>query len=197
MVRPRRTVDRAAARHLHIVRVPAAALPPAAVRPARVGHGNGRPRAGRRKAAFPLLSLWVVALVGIRVLASGYNSPVDSRKAAAAITAAIAPAPAEIVFVDVKPMWGLSLYLGCEVERLDTRTVSGPTVEGVSLETIRSELARREPGTLLVIRQRDAATAAEALARLGRPYFPLGLLGDAVMVTPYGDLRRVAHLPDR
>jgi 4-amino-4-deoxy-L-arabinose transferase len=148
------------------------------------------------KAALPLLSLWVVALVGLRVLAAGYPSPVDGRRTAATITAAISPVPAEIVFVDVKPVWGLSLYLGCEIERLSTRTAPGVTVEGVSPETLRTELARHEPGTLLLIRQSDEAAAAEALARLGRPYLPLGLLGDAVMVSPFGDLHRVARAPD-
>ena len=165
--------------------------------PLALATATALPERANARVAVPLLALWVVALVGIRVVAAGYDSPVDGRRAAAALTAALAPAPAEIVFVDVKPVWGLSLYLGCEVERLSTRTAPGVTVEGVSPETLRTELARHEPGTLLVIRQLDEAAAAEALARLGRPYLPLGLLGDAVMVTPYGDLHQVAHLPDR
>jgi len=144
-----------------------------------------------RRALATALTVWVLLLIGLRVAGARYHSAADGRPLAEAIGATITPTPDEVAFVDLRPVWSLSLYLGCPVERIVTDGGAlAPTVEGASLETLRTELMEREARTLLVVAPRDTGRVARALARLGRPYVQLGVLGGNVLVTPFGDLRR-------
>jgi hypothetical protein len=66
--------------------------------------------------------------------------------------------------VDLRPIWGLSLYLQCEVERVN----SYPALPGMpEEETLAEEIAHREPGTLLVVRGDQTAHVQAFLAKLG------------------------------
>jgi 4-amino-4-deoxy-L-arabinose transferase-like glycosyltransferase len=143
----------------------------------------------RPAVALPLLAVWIAALVGLRAYAADYPSPKDGRPLAAAIAAGVRPRPARVIFVDTRPVWGLSLYLRCEVERIQTRAAVGPTVSGASAQTLRTRLARREAGTVLATSLRDAAAVAAELDRQALRYTDLGTFGDLVLLAPFGDLR--------
>jgi 4-amino-4-deoxy-L-arabinose transferase len=149
------------------------------------------PERPRPAVALPLLAAWIAVLVGLRAYAAGYPSPKDGRPLAAAIAAGVTPRPARVVFVDTRPVWGLSLYLRCEVERLHTRTAVGPTVTGASAETLRTRLARREPRTVLAVGLPDVAAVVAELGRHDLPFSELGVFGDLVLLAPLGDVRSV------
>jgi len=143
-----------------------------------------------RRATAALLGVWALALVGGRWGASHLASPADSRAAARAIREQVAPDPLEVAFVDVKPLWGLSLYLRCEVERIVTASAVGRTLAGVSPESLSVELTEREPRALLIITPSLRDEVGAGLARLGLPYVELGVAAGGLLVAPMGDLGR-------
>jgi len=67
---------------------------------------------GRRAA----LALWIVLLVALRYAGAHYSPEDDSRSLARWIRGATLQAPKEVIFVNMRPAYGLTMYLGAEVE---------------------------------------------------------------------------------
>ncbi len=116
-----------------------------------------------------LLALWLVALVGLKLAAARLDSPQDSRRFARVLDAAVDKPFGKVVFVDLLPHYGLSLYLETDVERItleDGLRRQGPLepVRGLS-----DELAR--PGARVFVvpggaRERFEAAAGELSCRV-------------------------------
>lgn len=96
-------------------RLPLYVLPlvvPAALLIARALPDGVLATAGRRAA----LALWIVMLVAIRYAGAHYSPEDDSRSMARWIQGATQHAPKEVIFVNMRPAYGLTMYLGAEVE---------------------------------------------------------------------------------
>ena len=91
---------------------------------------------------------WVLVLVGLRIGAGYYKHEDATRLFAESIVAQIGKSPAEVVFVDEAPDFGLTFYLDAEVERVNFKS-------GRGVETLDEELADPEPGILFVVQKRD------------------------------------------
>lgn len=126
-----------------------------------------RPMPGR--AARVALALWFALLAGGRWATSWVASPQDSRPLAKAIAALPGAPPTEVVFVEARPSWALSLYLDTEVERIYLmRSLPG---QGQSFD---EELAEKEPSQLFVVRDghvteftKLAESRGQSVARIG------------------------------
>jgi hypothetical protein len=100
----------------------------------------------------------------------------DSRPIARAIASTIDPTPNEVLFVDTRPFWGVSLYLGCEVEAAKWGN-SSP-------ETLNNKPAHLGSGTLLVVLKSDAKRVLTILHDLGYGASILGEFQRWVFITP-------------
>lgn len=135
-----------------------------------------------RKAPAVLLGVWVAVLLSLKWAVSLYPNPLDSRTFARTIHQQVQPVPKEVVFIDSVPFWGLSLYLGCEVERVDM-DMSG--VAGVSLEeSLGHELEEKEKGVLYVADRRKVDRARAAARRFGWDLVPEGLHDKWIFMVP-------------
>lgn len=112
-----------------------------------------------------LLVVWLVALVAVKWGASNYPYPGDNRGIARAIAETVSPTPSELVFVDTYPFFGLGFYLNCEVEHVLSRPESHSNRHPE--ETLDVELARLEPGTLLMVPRKQKTDLMAFLTRLG------------------------------
>ena len=77
----------------------------------------------------------------MKLAAGHWNSATDSRPLARAIDELAGSRPAEVVFVDTKARWGISLYLGCEVEEVTSRPSGDAVTESLEDEDEAVELA--------------------------------------------------------
>jgi 4-amino-4-deoxy-L-arabinose transferase-like glycosyltransferase len=109
-----------------------------------------------------MLVVWLVGLVALKWGASQYPYSGDGRRMARAITEAVSPTPSELVFVDTTPFFGLGFYLNCEVEQVLCRPERNSREEILEVE-----LARQEPGTLLVVPRERKPGLMALLAELG------------------------------
>ncbi|MBI4917718.1 MAG: glycosyltransferase family 39 protein [Acidobacteria bacterium] len=125
------------------------------------------------RAAGWALAAWCLLLVGGRWAASTVASPQDSRPLALAIAALPGEIPSEIVFVDDRPSWALSLYLGAEVELVYLRRPW--TSEAESFE---EELLEHEPHLLYIVRGRQEPRFARLAEARGLDVERVGGLGD-------------------
>ena len=127
----------------------------------------------RRQVELPLLAAWIVVLLAGKYAGSKVPYAMDSRALSRAVAAAVQPLPKEVLFADTEPSWGLSLYLGCEVERVFTGPAA-PKGEVDPGEPLVEELRDAEPGTLLLVARKKEAGLREACRRLGREVRPAG-----------------------
>ncbi|HPC46432.1 MAG TPA: glycosyltransferase family 39 protein [Deltaproteobacteria bacterium] len=135
-----------------------------------------------RTAASVLLALWIAALPALKWAVSFYPNPLDSRQMARVIREQVSPVPSEVVFIDSVPFWGLSLYLGCEVERVDIKPTGLPRL---SLEeSLAHELQEKEKGVLYVVDRRRVDEARALSGRLGWDLVPAGLHDKWVFLAP-------------
>jgi len=125
----------------------------------------------RGKVEVPLLAAWVVVLLAARFAGSRVPYAMDSRALARAVASEGYSAPAEILFADTEPFWGMSMYLGCEVERVfTTPSVPFGTEPG---EPLAMELQHAEPGTLIIVERPKAAKVVETCRKLGYELRPV------------------------
>ena len=109
-----------------------------------------------------LLAVWLVALLGLKVVAAHVDSSQDSRRFARVLRAAVDKPFGKVVFVDLLPHYGLSLYLETDVERI---TLEDGLRRQNPLEPVRGlsdELAR--PGARVFVVREDARARFEAAA---------------------------------
>jgi len=92
------------------------------------------------------IAIWILLLLSIKHLACSYHYGRNSRDLADVIRANVKTIPSEVVFVNTDPYWGLSVYLGCEVERASTfKNPEDPTIELMT-----KELRENEDNTLYI-----------------------------------------------
>jgi 4-amino-4-deoxy-L-arabinose transferase len=136
-----------------------------------------------------------VALVLLRAYAAGHATDRDARAAARELLALAEPAPREIVFYDAKPIWGLSLYLDCTIERIRAATDTDAPPDGTSAETLLTELVDRSPRRLLLAPPARRDEVAAALARAGLPYRELGTFRGRLLIAAGDDLHPAGSTP--
>lgn len=73
----------------------------------------------RRKKIIILLSSWAISLVLLRGLSGLFTFPQDSRMLAGKLKKLRTQDYSEIIFVNTKPHYGLSIYLNIPIERVD------------------------------------------------------------------------------
>lgn len=124
---------------------------------------------------------WLVLLVTAKGLAGYVDSERDSRRLAALLRPLIgASMPEQLVFVDARPWYGLSFYLGAEVHRV-------ATAGGASSALVPIDPAPQLCGEIAALERRvylarpAVVQAFEAAARRchGRPGYELRRLGTA------------------
>jgi 4-amino-4-deoxy-L-arabinose transferase len=101
----------------------------------------------RRPLVVALVSGWVVALVAFKVAAAHWDTADDSRAFAAYIRGLDPPSYCEVLFVDSRPSYGLSLYLNTEVEWLTTYPPDGRRRAAPPREQLLDELRAWEART--------------------------------------------------
>jgi 4-amino-4-deoxy-L-arabinose transferase-like glycosyltransferase len=117
-----------------------------------------------------LLAIWIIMLIGLKFAASRFPYDKDNRTLARAIADIDRPLPAEVVFVDADPYWGLSLYLQCEVEPV----VSSSPAKTSLTETLAEEFDNNEPGSLFIAKKNREAEVIKTCRSLGYPVRTLG-----------------------
>jgi 4-amino-4-deoxy-L-arabinose transferase-like glycosyltransferase len=139
-----------------------------------------------RRLTILLIVAWMLCLIAIKWGATRYPYQKDSRPIALAIASAIDPIPNEVLFVDSSAFWGVSLYLGCEVEE----AASGRKAVGrnITQDTLAEELAQMESGTLVVVLKRDAERVLTILGELRYEAKILGEFQQWVFIAPRADL---------
>jgi 4-amino-4-deoxy-L-arabinose transferase-like glycosyltransferase len=137
-----------------------------------------------------LLGVWVAMLLGLKFASSLFPYARDSRAMAQAIACTVQAAPSEIVFVDSDPLWGLNLYLHCEVERVSSFSQAGPAAQ----ETLVEELKKNEERALFVVDKSEETRLTETSHALGCPLRKLGQFGSRVFLAPPGALSSARDL---
>lgn len=126
-----------------------------------------------------LVAAWLLALIAIKGVVASLPVSRASRPIARAIAAGLAFNPAEIVFVDLRPVWGLSLYLRCEVERVTSLRPLAPDDE-----TLAEEVRHAEPGTVFIVGGDQTSRIQASLASLGAPGRVLGDVRSWKLILP-------------
>jgi 4-amino-4-deoxy-L-arabinose transferase-like glycosyltransferase len=146
-----------------------------------------------RRSGACLLVVWLLALVACKWGASKYPYPDDSRRIAREIAETVSPRPSELVFVDTRPFFGLGFYLDCEVEHVHSRAEPHPVQYGE--EILEVELARREPGTLLVVPRKQKADLMALLAGLGYAARNIAEIHTWSLITPTAEFEGNRKIP--
>ena len=94
------------------------------------------------------LITWLCLLVAVKWGLSVLPYENNSRPIAQHIVEQVGHAPKEILFVDIKPVWGLSLYLDSEIERVNPPAYR----DNGKYETLDIELESEEAPTLIIVR---------------------------------------------
>lgn len=115
----------------------------------------------QRRARAGLLAGWFLMLLALKWAGGQIPSDRESRSLALAILTHAGNAPTEVVFVDARPLWGLSLYLQCEVERVTA------SMTATDEDTLAEELEEAEPGTVFLVRKEQSSPIQAALDPLG------------------------------
>jgi 4-amino-4-deoxy-L-arabinose transferase len=126
----------------------------------------------RRRLAVASLTTWVVALVALKIAAAHWDTTDDSRAFAAHILELDPPPYCEVLFVDSRPHYGLSLYLDTEVEWVATRRPERPD-PGPPREQLVDELRGWYAG------HPEACSAALVVTKLHNARRVIGILEQA------------------
>ncbi len=131
------------------------------------GRGGRAPRldpgTARRRV---LLALWLVFLVGLKVVSAYVARPEDSRRLAGRLAVAAGRPFDEVVFVDLQPRYGLALYTGAEIEEVFLRPGSAPRNPLAPAQGLADELAEPE-ARVWVVRDGAQGLFQAAAAELG------------------------------
>jgi 4-amino-4-deoxy-L-arabinose transferase-like glycosyltransferase len=150
--------------------------------------GDRRPWLLRRE----VVAVWLVLLVALRGAVALYPSSKDSRPLAQALAHAAGGTPSAVLFVDGRAAWAVGYYLGCQVkEVISTAHPTAGDVPGTALLEV--QLAKVEPGALLVVESRRAAGIAAILEQKGYRAETLAAVGRRAIVAPVA--RRTGEAP--
>jgi len=117
-----------------------------------------------------LLGVWVLLLVFARAAPAWLDVPNDERRLAAAVQATVPRQVNEVAFVETAPRYGLRLYLGSSVERIN---LPGTDAEPES-EPLNAELAESEGCRLILVDSLELAALQHELRRVTRAWRELG-----------------------
>ena len=141
------------------------------------------------------LAVWMTLLVGIKATA-GHVAARDDTRDYARYLASIAKAPvAEVVFVDMRPRYGLSLYLGVQVESLALQP-NTPRADGFGVkETVAEELASNEAHRLFVLPNQLGRAFHVECERAGAIVTCVGMRGEDSIYAELPHARAVRQSP--
>lgn len=142
---------------------------------AAAAHLEERFRPSRSRLA--ALAAWAAVLIGLKAAAAYYPVERDARRLAGDLEA-IAGRPAELVFVDTHPRYGLAFYLDAEVESVTLRE-SGGEPRGHSL---REELEEGDHPRLFLVPPHFAGRFSTIAAETGRGVETLGRWHDLALL---------------
>lgn len=131
------------------------------------------------------LSAWVLLLASIKLVGASLTTERDIRALADQINGRINQEISEIIYVDERPEWGLSFYLGVDVEEnWMTAPPERPTYNRV--ESLEKELSEKHPGApvLFIVNNEIARRFSHELVTRHRSFRSLGRLdkGTAYLV---------------
>jgi 4-amino-4-deoxy-L-arabinose transferase-like glycosyltransferase len=119
---------------------------------------------------FAIFTVWIIILIGIKFTGSVFPYNKDDRSLAKSIAGFVQPSPAEVIFVDTNPFWGLSMYLNCEVKGIDFSTYTA-----TSLKIITSEnFAKHGNRLLFIVKKNTHANIIDTFNSLGYPVRKVG-----------------------
>ena len=110
-----------------------------------------------------LLSLWFVLLLGAKVWAAYADYGKDTSTLVDTIRTQVHERVDEVVFVDETALYGVRVYLGTPVLRVDYGDTPKPQVD----DTLTGALAQHRPHRLWLVHQRTAAQFVSEVARSG------------------------------
>jgi len=116
---------------------------------------------------------WVVLLLGIKLVAASWPTPLDARAFADAIRVRVPEGVEEVVFVEDPPHYGLRLYLGSEIEEASYSHLPDHPFDPDYDEDVEEELANEEPGRIWVTKQSQWHDVIRTVGALG--YRPVAL----------------------
>lgn len=134
------------------------------------------------------LALWILFLIGLRAATSLLPSGKDSRVLAQVIGDRVPGPIDEIVFVDTLPRYGLSLYLGAEVEAVTMKP--GASKGPRNQESLREELQEEEGSRLFILSRKHSADFHDLNRTLGFTTFPLGSWRELVFYRNFSTEKR-------
>jgi 4-amino-4-deoxy-L-arabinose transferase-like glycosyltransferase len=118
-----------------------------------------------------LLGLWMLLLVVARAAPAWMDVPNDERRLADAVRALVPHKVDEVAFVETAPRYGLRLYLGSSIERIN---LPGTDAEPES-EPLTAELAESEGCRLILVESNELTALQYQLRHFTRPWRELGL----------------------
>ncbi len=139
--------------------------------------GQVRPRLDLSPSWRKWVILWVLLLLAGKGAWALIPYPKDPVPLAASLQK-IHPGPIkEVVFLETKPSYGLTFYLGAEVERVDFQAPPLPFPKDLPPQNLLQEISEKEPFSLFLTRKWDARRFVESLKEKG--YHPrlLGVSG--------------------
>jgi 4-amino-4-deoxy-L-arabinose transferase len=120
--------------------------------------------ASRRRVA--AIGLWIAVMVLGRGALAQVATSKDSRALASAIRASAPARPAEVVFVETQPRFGVALYLDAEVERVAIYPPP-PAAIGTPTEPLVHELAENEGVRVFVVSSEDVDSFRTVMREVG------------------------------
>lgn len=102
----------------------------------------------KRKSIQILFSLWLISFVILRGISAYFYFPQDSKQLAEKLKTLCPPNCSEIIFVDTKPQYGLSIYLNIEIEKIAFLEKNNSYFKDESLP---EELELQEAGRLWLV----------------------------------------------
>jgi 4-amino-4-deoxy-L-arabinose transferase-like glycosyltransferase len=126
------------------------------------------------------LAAWALALLALRVIPAAIDNPRDGRRFAEALAPRLPVPPTEIVFIDARPRYSLSLYLGTEVEwvRLDLPPSDPDHAFEPQFSSLEDEIQEPEPGRYFLVPEGRKAAFLAALAGLRESAREIGQVED-------------------
>lgn len=122
------------------------------------------------------IAAWCALLVAGRAIAAHYPYPYDSRAFARQLVALPVGHPTEVLFVDAKPRWALSLYLGVEVEHATSARAFDEETSALS-----RELGESDPGRIFAVATERAERFRRAAGDAGVGIDELGRIGEVTI----------------
>lgn len=148
-------------------------------------------RVDRRPAWRPVtvaaVALWIVAMVGLRAGIARVPSKRDARATAAAVVSAVEGPVDEVLLVGSRSGYGLSFYLGCEVEPVALSEDEARAHLPDPVQTLADELGEPEGRRAFLVPTHRAAEFERELLLLAIPIRHRGAIHDLAIYTPVAD----------